>query len=268
MHIEVIEDMTSSAFINAFRRFTCIRGPVKEVRSDRGTNFVGALNDLQDNAVFVEDGSVEDYMQKSGIKWTFNPRHASHMAGSWERMIGLARRILNAMPLTQGSKELTHDVLVTFMYEVCAILNSRPICPISYDPDNPIIISPSMLSTQKMYMDNLPSRVSSIKVIYQATWKHVQLLSDTFWKQWRTSYLQNLQTRKKWLNKRPNLKIGDILLLREKELQRGHWPIALVTNVFESESDKRVRTVELRVMKDNQVVTYVRPITEVVLLVD
>ena len=53
--------------------------------------------------------------------------------------------------------------------------------PITYDPDNPFIISPSMLLTQKPYMDNLPSSVST-KEMYQSAWKHVQLLSDTFWK--------------------------------------------------------------------------------------
>ncbi|XP_052254912.1 uncharacterized protein LOC127860679 [Dreissena polymorpha] len=45
-HIEVIEDMSSSDFINALRRFISVRGPVKEFRSDRGTNFVGALKDI------------------------------------------------------------------------------------------------------------------------------------------------------------------------------------------------------------------------------
>ncbi|KAK3091643.1 hypothetical protein FSP39_021505 [Pinctada imbricata] len=172
-HVEVKEDMTSSAFINAFLRFTSIRGPVKEVRSDRGTNFVGALNDLHANAVFIEDGPVGDYMQKSGIKLTFNPPHTSHMAGSWERMKGLARRILEAMLLSQGSKELTHDVLVTFMYEVCAILNSRPICPISYDPDNPIIISPSMLLTQRCTW-------TTYHLTYQVSRRSIKLCGSTF----------------------------------------------------------------------------------------
>lgn len=40
VHIEVVEEMSSSAFINAVRRFTAIRGPVKTFRSDQGTNFV------------------------------------------------------------------------------------------------------------------------------------------------------------------------------------------------------------------------------------
>ncbi|XP_053372777.1 uncharacterized protein LOC128546362 [Mercenaria mercenaria] len=46
VHIELIEEMSSSAFINALRRFVAIRGNVTEFRSDRGTKFVGATDDL------------------------------------------------------------------------------------------------------------------------------------------------------------------------------------------------------------------------------
>ena len=93
-----------------------------------------------------------------------------------------------------------------------------------------------MLLTQKPYMDNLPSSVSS-KEMYQSAWKHVQLLSDTFWKRWKGSYLQSLQARRTWQDSRLNVKVGDIVLMRDKQVNRGCWPMALVTRVFESSSD-------------------------------
>lgn len=45
-HIEVIESLNTSSFINALRRFLAIRGPVKQIRSDRGTIFTGARKEL------------------------------------------------------------------------------------------------------------------------------------------------------------------------------------------------------------------------------
>lgn len=45
-HIEVVESLSSSSFINAMRRLIALRGPVLQFRSDRGTNFVGASNEL------------------------------------------------------------------------------------------------------------------------------------------------------------------------------------------------------------------------------
>lgn len=40
VHIEVVEDMSASSFINALKSFTAIRRQPKEYRSDRGTNYV------------------------------------------------------------------------------------------------------------------------------------------------------------------------------------------------------------------------------------
>ena len=68
----------------------------------------------------VENGPVKQFLQTSGITWKFNVPHASHMGGIWKTMIGMTRKILNSMLLESGSKTLTHEVLVTFMCDVCA----------------------------------------------------------------------------------------------------------------------------------------------------
>ena len=58
IHIEVVKEMTSSSFLNALKRFIAIRGNVNIFRSDRGTNFVGAVRKLNVTAINVEDGTV------------------------------------------------------------------------------------------------------------------------------------------------------------------------------------------------------------------
>lgn len=94
IHIEVLELMDTSLFINALRRFFSIRGAAKLLRSDCGTNFVSACRELQIDKRGCHDGKINTYLKDSGCEWHFNPPHASHMAGSWERMIGVSRRIL------------------------------------------------------------------------------------------------------------------------------------------------------------------------------
>ncbi|KAK3104599.1 hypothetical protein FSP39_005889 [Pinctada imbricata] len=268
IHIEVIEEMSSSSFINALRRFISLRGPVKEIRSDRGTNFIGALDDIKAEAIFTEKGPVHNFLREHGIVWIFNPPHSSHRGGSWERMIRISHKILDSMLLDASAKQLTHKVLCTFMSEVCAIVSSRPICPISTDPENPYIISPSMLLTQKDFPDIHPSAGTNIREIYRSQWKHVQCLSDMFWKRWKEGYLQNLQIRQKWQTAQPDVKIGDVILLREKDLPRGQWPIGLIINVLKSETDNKVRTVEVRIVRDGKPTTYIRPVTVLVVLVE
>lgn len=149
VYIEVIEDMSSSSVINAIRRLIALRGEVKEFRSDRGTNFVGAADEMRIDVVNVEDGPFKHQLDTSHTRWIFNAPHFSHMGRVWERMIGIARTILDSMLLKQGNI-ITHEVLVTLMAEVCAIINSRPIPAILYDSDAPMILSPSLLLTQRV----------------------------------------------------------------------------------------------------------------------
>ncbi|XP_048769833.2 uncharacterized protein LOC125676004 [Ostrea edulis] len=78
-HIEVIEEMSSSSFINALRRFLSLRGPVKIIRSDCGTNFIGAAEEMKVNTIKVEEGPIQQFLDKSCITWIFNVPHSSHM---------------------------------------------------------------------------------------------------------------------------------------------------------------------------------------------
>lgn len=265
IHIEVIEELSSAAFINALRRFIAIRGPVVQFRSDRGTNFIGATQDLSINAEFVEKGPVGTFLSNSGTSWIFNPPHASHMGGAWERLIGVSRRILDSM-LLQNRVELTHDVLVTFMAEVSAIVNNRPLLPVSSDPESPSLLTPSILLTMKTSADIGPFPEFGPKDI-RAHWKRVQILAEEFWKRWRNEYLHTLQVRQKWKEDRPNLKTGDVILMKDSGSARNDWPMGIVKRTFPSD-DGRVRKVEICVVKDGVRSTYVRPISELVTLLE
>lgn len=175
IHIEVIEELSSSSFINCLRRFISLRGNVKEIRSDRGSNFVGATEDLDVNVINVEDNPVREFLYDQKVTWIFNPPHSSHMGGVWERMIGIARRILDSMLMDLHSRHLTHEVLTTLMAEVCAIVNSRPIAPVCSDPESPVILSPNMLLTQKSGEISTNFVRQDIKDLYKATWRCIQL---------------------------------------------------------------------------------------------
>ena len=265
IHLEVVEEMSSSSFINAMRRFISIRGPVKEFVSDRGTNFVGATSDLGIIAINVEDRHLQNFLTENKTVWKFNPPHASHMAGAWERMIGLIKRILNSMFQNVQEKQLTHEVLCTFMAEVCAIVNGRPLVSVSTDPDCPEILSPNALLTHKLGGDKQEINDFTVKDVYKVQWKHVQVLADQFWKRWQSEYLHNLQKRQKWQHEHKNLVIGDIVLMSDKECKRNQWSMGTVDKVFPS-ADGLVRSVSVRTIKDLKPVNYTRPVTKLVYL--
>lgn len=262
VHIEVVESLSTSSFINALRRFTAIRGPAKLFRSDRGTNFVGACREL---GITPQEAELQSYLKEQGCTWDFNVPHSSHMGGAWERMIGVARRILDAMLLKVHSPKLSHEVLVTLLAEVVAIMNARPIVPVSSDPHSPAVLTPAMLLTQKTDSLTAPLGYFDLKDLYRSQWKQVQNLADHFWKQWRQEYLATLQPRRKWQTSQPNLQFGDVVLLKDKGAKRNEWPMGLIVNTFPGR-DGRVRQVEVRVVQGGSARVYSRPISEVVLL--
>ncbi|XP_067375320.1 uncharacterized protein [Channa argus] len=265
VHIELIESMDSSSFINALRRFISLRGPVKQIRSDCGTNFRGACKELR---MLLDDKTkpnVLRYLSKEGCAWIFNPPHSSHMGGAWERMIGISRRILDSMLSQTSSSCLTHEVLSTLMAEVCAIINARPIAPISSDPESPFLLTPAMILTQKTSSSYPPPGTFGTSDLYHKQWKRVQHLANMFWDRWRREYLFTLQTRSKWQQNRPNIKEGDLVLLKDDQVQRNEWPMALISKAI-PDSDGKVRKIELRTAKGGVAKTFLRPITEVIFL--
>ena len=97
----------------------------------------------------------------------------------------------------------------------------------------------------------------------------VQILDHHFWKEWRNSYLQTLQKRQKWYLRKKSVKIGDIVLLRDKQVKRNKWPLAQVVDVKLS-ADLNVRSVKIKVAKtvgsEIEFYYYDRPVHELVYL--
>ncbi|XP_071944762.1 uncharacterized protein [Antedon mediterranea] len=264
IHIEITESMDTSSFINALRRFLAIRGPVGQIQSDCGTNFMGACNEI---CILSTDGGVKKYLLENNCAWLFNPPHSSHMGGTLERMIGICRRILDSMFADLGPIQLSHEVLTTLMAEVTAIVNSRPLTPIPSDPQSPDVLTPNMILTQKSNHVRAPLGIGFTKNdLVGRQWRRVQYLADTFWSRWKKEYLPLLHGRRKWHRVRRCLKEGDLILMKEKAIHQNNWPMARVTSTFES-SDKLVRKVELKVSRDGSTKLLSRPSNELVLLI-
>ncbi|XP_039658089.1 uncharacterized protein LOC120560045 [Perca fluviatilis] len=266
VHIEVIESLDATSCINALRRFFAVRGPAKQLRSDRGTNFIAASAELGMDPPNGKQTSILNYLHSNGCTWEFNPPHASHMGGVWERMIGVTRRILDSMLLQNKPTYLTHEVLCTLMAEITAIINTRPLVPISSDPSSPVLLSPAMLLTQKPGLHAPPGDFTG-KDLLKGQWRQVQALANEFWGRWRNEYLSTLHPRRKWHRTHRNLQPGDVVLLKQSPAPRNEWPMALVTSTFPS-SDGKVRKIEVKTSSQGTSRTYLRPISDIVLLLE
>lgn len=80
-------------------------------------------------------------------------------------------------------------------------------------------------------------------------------------------YLHTLQSRQKWHTKKQNLKEGDIVLLKDKQARRHEWSMGVVTKAFQSD-DGLVRKVDVKIASHQPPRSYLRPVSEVVLLLE
>ena len=267
VHIEVLESMDTSSFICALRRFFAIRGTASLLRCDRGTNFTGAKAELDNALAELDQHKVEKYAHEQGCEWLFNPPHASHFGGAWERQIGTIRRVLDAMFAELGSSQLTHELLVTLMAEVSAIVNARPIALVPTDVDEPQPLSPSMLLTMKTRpVGTSPGVFVPTDLYARRRWRRVQYLADQFWLRWRREYLQSMQPRRKWSSPRQNLTDGDVVLMKEEGTHRNNWPIGRIMEAIQSE-DGQVRKARVEIIRDGKKKAFLRPVKELVVLV-
>ena len=96
VHIETSNTLETDSYINALRRFLAERGPVRQIRSDCGTNFFGAKQELAEALNEMDHGKVKSYLLRENCDWIdmeMNVPAASHMGGSWERQIRTVRNV-------------------------------------------------------------------------------------------------------------------------------------------------------------------------------
>ncbi|XP_069983718.1 uncharacterized protein [Penaeus vannamei] len=259
IHIEVVESMETDFYINAFRRFIARRGPVTSIRSDNGTNLVGAEKELRKELEKLKHSVIAEVMLLKGVTWQFNPPHASHFGGVWERQIRTIRRVLRGLCHQQV---MTDDTLHTLFCEVEAIINGRPLTRVTDDPDGPQPLTPNMLLTLKGAGGPITDTDHS-DLYVRRRWRQVQYLADLFWKRWTKEYLPLLQERQKWTTRQRNLKVGDIVLSLDNKLPRGSWPLGRVLEVI-SDADGHVRSARLKTASGE----YLRPISNMCLLLE
>ena len=254
VHIEKLEGLDTDSFLNGFRRFAARRGSPVKVWSDRGSNFIGGHGELLKG---LKEDQLIEYGLKRDIEWIFNPPHASHMGGIWERLIRSVRKVMIAI---LKDTRLTDDSLVTLFCEVEAMVNSRPITKVSDSIHDTAALTPNHLLLLREGPPSPPGKFTS-NDMYRRRWRHIQHLANLFWQKWLREYLPELQKRRKWLKTHRNVAEGDLVLIVDEQTPRSLWPLGVVTKANES-NDGLVRNVQVR----TKTTVLTRPITKIVLL--
>lgn len=272
VHIETANSLDTSSFINALRRMIAIRGPVRHLRSDQGSNFVGAKRELREALSEMDSERIRNYLLDNScdyVEFKMNAPHSSHMGGIWERQIRSIRNVLQTL-LDQLGCQLDDESLRTFMCEAASIVNSRPLTTQNLnDPTSNEPITPNHLLTLKSQVILPPPGEFLRNDVYsRKRWRRVQFLANQFWDRWRKEYISNLQSRQKWISQKRNMSVGDIVLIKDENLARNMWHIARIIETF-VDADGLVRKAKLVVGssdKHSRLSVLERPIHKLVLI--
>ncbi|XP_037297855.1 uncharacterized protein LOC119190306 [Manduca sexta] len=227
IHLELVSDLTSEAFIGAFHRFVSRRGRCTEIWSDHGRNFVGANKELQTawkEANLDLPGHLVDILAADGTQWKFIPPYSPNFGGLWEAGVKSTkyhlRRILDS--------HLTYEELTTILCQIEACLNSRPLIPIDTTNAELDILTPGhfLIGEAPVTIPNPDLREQ--KISYLSRWQLSQRLVANFWHRWQTEYLSRLQTRPKWMKIQREFEIGDIVILKDDQLPPGKWSLGRI----------------------------------------
>ena len=171
------------------------------------------------------------------------------MGGVWERQIRSVRSILSSLMKTHGHV-LDDESLRTLLTEAEAILNSRPLTVDGLsDPDANNPLTPNHLLTGKTEVTLGPPGVFQKEDLYcRKRWRRVQHIANEFWTRWRREFLLTLQSRVKWDSPKRNFATGDVVILKDEDVRRNQWSLAIVVNVF-PDADGVVRSVTVRLLK-------------------
>ncbi|XP_068914687.1 uncharacterized protein [Tenebrio molitor] len=249
LHLELVGDLSSQSFLGALKRFISRRGHVANLYSDNGTNFVGARNELSELGEMLKSQKFErdviDRLADRTVRWHFIPPHSPHHGGIWEAGI---RSVKSHLKRVIGLTSLTYEEMHTVLTQIEACLNSRPLTPISNDPNDLIALSPSHFLIGDLLTAPVEHDVTPLPINRLSRWQYVEQLRQHFWKRWSVDYLTQLQPRRKWNQRLPNIEVGELAVIKEDNSPPLQWRLARVVRLHPGK-DGCVRVVTLKTSK-------------------
>lgn len=238
IHLEISESLSSDSFILCLRNLINIRGTPVQLRSDNGTNFVGAKGEMIKSYTFFGDAGIKRECSKKGMDWKFNTPGDPSAGGVWERLVQSVKRVLK--PLLKDVAPRS-ETLRSFLLEASNIVNSRPLThlPISCEDEYPLTPNSFLLGCQNSIQTVGP--IDEKLWCLRKQWRIAQGLKNHFWKRFIKEYLPTLTRREKWCNRTEPLKVGDLVLVCDVDAPRSEWIKARVEEILTA-NDGQVRS--------------------------
>jgi hypothetical protein len=227
VHLELCPDLTAEGFLLAFKRFVSRRGMPTLIISDNGSNFEKADKEIKRWKKALKSEQVQQDMALKEIRWQFNAPSSPWWGGFFERMV---RSVKEPLRKVFGHALMTEEELTTSLCEVEAMVNSRPL---TYVSDDDVVLTPAHLMIGRDMHSGIVSQPPTKEIDTVKRWRYRNRLVDSYWNRWTQQYLPTLHEFKKWKEQKPELRVGDVVLVNDGNRKRGQWPMASVREVIQ-----------------------------------
>jgi len=140
-------------------------------------------------------------------------------------------KILHNSDLGQDSFDFFEEIQTT-LCEIKAILNSRPLLPLSADPNDLAYLSPGHFLVGTTLNSLLCVDLNDVNENKLLRWQRVEQIWQHFWRRWSNEYLHSLQARTKWMaNKGTQLSTNQLVLIRQPNLAPLQWAMGWVQKI-------------------------------------
>ncbi|XP_030762928.1 uncharacterized protein LOC115887598 [Sitophilus oryzae] len=257
VHLEVVTDLSSQGFLAMLKRFVARRGLCQHLYSDNGTNFIGASGELQEIYKLSKSNEFKTYAKNNMIYFHFIPAGSSHFGGLWESAVKSFKHHLRRM--VSEKKTLTYEEFYTFVVQVEAVLNSRPLLPMTDDPNDLETLTPGhfLIGHPLNLVPDLDLQSTPMNRLTR--YQILQSMVQHLWRRWSTQYLHTLHERSKWQFKTntENL-LGSLVLLKDENNPPSKWSIARIVALHPGKDDITrvviVRTSNCNILKRSIVI--------------
>ena len=141
IHLEWAHGLSADQFLNCLRRFVARRGCPQLLISDNAPQFKLVKTVLDDQlTATIHDEAVHTYLINN-IRWKFTTELAPWQGGFYEHLVGLVKRSFRK---GLGQQLLNRDNFITFVSEVEAVVNSRPLTYVYEDANSPFVLTPTL----------------------------------------------------------------------------------------------------------------------------
>ncbi|GFW35921.1 DUF5641 domain-containing protein [Trichonephila clavipes] len=205
----------------------------------------------------VQQMEFNSEIKDLSCKGMVNPQTPNH-GGLWEAGVKAVKYHLRRV---MGNLRFTYEEFLTILNQIEGVLNSRPLYPLSCDPGDFDALTPGHFLVGRPITAISEPSLTEVSDNRLKVWQKQTKIVQHIWKRWSNNYLSTLQNRNKWYFEKNNVKIHDMVILKEDNLPVCNWPLGRILEVYHGK-DNKIRVVLVKTKNG----IFKRPITKLCIL--